>query len=70
MQAENPEFVLFSFDLPQTFVKGMAFEELSEFGGQEIRKVELDVPKADLERIKQLFDFKDFDPSKERHSPC
>lgn len=63
--AENPEFILFSFDVHQAFAKGMAFEELSEISGQNVRKVEFDVPKADLECPKQLPDCSDFNTATE-----
>ena len=63
--AENPEFILFSFDVSQAFAKGLTFEELSALSGQDIRKVEFDVPKADIDCLRQLPDFKDFDPVKE-----
>ena len=63
--AENPEFILFSFDVSQAFAKGMTFEELSALSGQDIRKVEFDVPKADIECLRQMLDFKDFDPKYE-----
>ena len=61
MAAENPEFILFSFDVWQAFAKGMVFEEFSAFSGQDIRKVEFDLPKVDIECLRQLFDFNDFD---------
>ena len=54
-----------SFDVSQAFAKGMAFEEFSEVSGQDIRTVEFDVPRANLECFKQLPDFGDFDPSEE-----
>ena len=63
--AENPEFILVSFDVSRVFAKGMAFEEFSALRGQDIRKVEFDVPKVDIECLRQLPDFKDFDPAKE-----
>lgn len=63
--AENAEFVLFSLDVGQAFAKGMTFEEFSELSGQEVRKVELDVPKADLPCLRELPDFRDFNPDLE-----
>ena len=35
--AENPGFVLSSFDVSQAFAKGLTFKELSELTGTEIR---------------------------------
>ena len=43
----------------------MAFEEFSALSGQDIRKIEFDVPKVDIECFSQLFDFKYFDPVNE-----
>ena len=63
--AEHENFLLFSFDVSQAFAKGLTFEELSALTAQQIRKVEFDVPKADLECLRQLPDFKDFDPKYE-----
>ena len=42
----------------------MAFEEFSALAGQDVRKVEFDVPKADLECLRQVPDLKGFDPQK------
>ena len=39
----------------------MAFEELSALTGQDLRKVEFEVPKVDIECRSQLPDFRDFD---------
>lgn len=43
----------------------MAFEELSAFSGQGVRKVEFDVPKVGIECLPQLLDLRDFGPAKE-----
>lgn len=42
----------------------MIFEEFSALSGQDVRKVEFDVPRADFQCLRELFDFKDFDPIK------
>ena len=63
--AENPELILFSFDVSQAFAKGMTFEELSAFSGQDVRKVEFDAPKVDIEGLREFPDFRDFEPVKE-----
>lgn len=47
--AENPEFILSSFDVSQAFAKGVAFRRLSALTGTEVRKIEFDVPRAGLE---------------------
>ena len=63
--AEHSEFILFNFDVSQAFAKRIAFEEFSALSGQDIRIVEFDVPKVDIECLRQLPDFMDFDPVKE-----
>ena len=62
---DDPDPILFSLDVSQAFAKCMTFEELSVFSGQDIRNVEFDVPQADLERLRALLGFKDFDPVNE-----
>ena len=57
----NKDFLLFNSDVSQAFAKGLAFEDFSAVTGQQIRKVEFDVPKVDLECPRQLYDFNDFD---------
>ena len=61
----NQESILVSFDVSQLFAKGMAYEEFNAFSGQDIRKVDFDAPKVDIECLRQLPDLKDFDPAKE-----
>ena len=63
--AEHDDFVLFSFDVPQAFAKGMAFNELSESTGMELREVQFDIPHGDVELVTQIPAFKGYDPSKE-----
>ena len=58
-------FILFSFDVGQAFAKGLTFEELSKLTGIERRAVQFDVPKADLECLKQLTGFVNFNPHTE-----
>lgn len=43
----------------------MTFEELSALSSHNIRKAEFDVPKADLECLRQLPDFDDLNPHTE-----
>ena len=38
----------------------MKFEVFSAFSGKAVRKVEFDVPKADVQRLRELLDFSDF----------
>lgn len=61
----NLEFILFSFDVSQAFVKGMTFREFSALTGTEVREVEFHVPNADLGCLRQLPGFRDIDPAKE-----
>ena len=65
MAAGKLEFILFSFDGGQAFATGRTFEEFSALFGQYVGKVELYVPKADLDCLRQLPDFKDLDPQLE-----
>ena len=62
---ENPDFVLFSLDVSQAFAKGMTFEELSALSGRDIREVEFDAPRADIDSLRELPDLQDFDPVNE-----
>ena len=63
--AENPEFILFSFDVSRAFATGMTFEEFSAFSGHDIGKVEFDMFKADMICLCELPEFNDFHPVKE-----
>ena len=51
--AENPDINLFSLDVRQPFAKRMTFEEFSALSGQNVRKVEFDVPKADIDCLRE-----------------
>lgn len=57
--------MLFSFDVSQAFAIGMTFNELSALAGAEIREVEFDMPRACLGCLRQLPDFRDYDPGGE-----
>ena len=65
LAAGHKDFLLFSFDVSQVFAKGLTFEELSALTGQEVRKVEFDVPKVGIDCLRELFDLKDLDPKYE-----
>merc|ERR1712023_412962 len=43
----------------------MTFEELSALTGCELREVQFDIPFKDLDLLRQIPDFKGYDPSKE-----
>lgn len=58
--AGHGEFILFSFDVSQAFVKGLTFEELGALIGIGIRKAELDVPKHDFGFSRQIKGFETF----------
>ena len=54
---ENQEFTLFRFVVSQYFAKGGgAFETFSASSGQDIRNVEFDMLREDLECLRQLLD--------------
>ena len=55
--AENPEWVLFSFDVSQAFAKGMTFAELSALTGLEMREVQFDIPAKDIEILQMIDGF-------------
>ena len=57
--AGNPEFILFSFDVSKALSKARATS------GRDIRAVEFDAPKVDIECLRQLSDFKGYDLAKE-----
>lgn len=63
--AERGEFVLSCFDVSQAFAKGMAFIDLSELTGQELREVQFDVLQADVEIMKHIPGVKGFDSNTE-----
>ena len=55
--AENEDFILTSVVVSPAFAKGLSFEELSKLTGTECRAVPLDVPKQDLDCLKQIKGF-------------
>ena len=61
--AESEHFILFSFDVSQAFAKGLAFDTMSKLTGTECRAVQFDVPKADLDCLKQICVFEKFNPA-------
>ena len=63
--AENPEFILFSFDVGQASADGLTFEEFSALTGTALRQVDFDVPRPGLECLRQLPGFSDFGSSGE-----
>jgi hypothetical protein len=62
---QDPDFVLFSFDVSQAFAKGMTFEEYARLTGAPLREVEFEVRPEDVPLIRRLPGFEDFDPAKE-----
>ena len=61
--AENEHFILSSFDVNQASVKWLRFEDLSKLTGTECRAVQFDVPMADLDCLKQIRGFENFNPA-------
>ena len=46
--AQNPDFVLFSFDVSQAFAKGLTFEEYARATGTQLRAVEFELAPSDI----------------------
>lgn len=65
LEAENPDFVLSSFDVRQAFARGMVFRESRALTGTELREAKFDVPRSDLECFRQIKGFNDFNPQVE-----
>ena len=65
MASEHADFVLFSFDVSQAFAKGMALAELSALTGLDIREVQFDIPRGDLDVLRQLDGFQSLGPARE-----
>ena len=63
--AQYDDFVLFSFDVSQAFAKGMPFEELSKITGEPLRAVEFDLRGEDVDFLRLIPGFEDFNPSLE-----
>ena len=63
--AQHEDWVLFSFDVSQAFAKGMTFEELARLTGMPLRAVEFDLAPEDVQLLKKLKGFEDYNPLKE-----
>ena len=50
--AGNNDLFFFSLDVSQAFAKGLRFEKLSALIDQQVRKVEFDVPRADIHSLR------------------
>lgn len=61
----GPAFTLFSVDVIQAFAAGLTFDEFGALRGQDVMKVEFDVPIVDIGCLRKLSDFKCHDPIKE-----
>lgn len=61
--AGNAHFILSSFDVSQACAKGLAFEELSKLSVAQCRAVLFDVPKLDLQCLRSIKGFEDFNPA-------
>ena len=62
---QEEDFVLFSFDVGSAFAKGMTFEELSRLTGEPLRAVEFDLASEDVQILRLIPGFEDFDPTTE-----
>ena len=65
MAAQEPDWVLFSFDISQAFAKGMDFAEMARHTGTPLRAVEFDLHSLDIPVLRKLKGFEDFDPKSE-----
>jgi len=63
--AQNPDFVLFSFDVSQAFAKGLTFEEYARLTGNQLREVEFELAKEDVSLIRKLPGYETYDPETE-----
>lgn len=63
--AELEGFSFISFDVSQTFAKGLIFVEFSRLTGIGCRAVQFDVPRLDLECFEQIKGFESFNPATE-----
>lgn len=63
--AQHDYFVLFSFDVSQAFAKGMAISELFALTGNELRELQFEIPAADVQLLRSIPGFEDFDAKTE-----
>ena len=63
--ALDRDLVLFSFDVSQAFAKGLTFEEIARLTGTPLREVEFDLSPEDVDLIRRLPGYADFDPVRE-----
>ena len=63
--AEHEDSVLFPLDVSHVFASGVAFEDLSAPIGTELRAVQFDIPKQDIDICRQMGWFNDFNPELE-----
>ena len=63
--AQHDDYIMFSADVSQAFAKGLTFEELARLTGQPLRAVEFDLSAADVELLRELPGYSDFDPTRE-----
>ena len=61
----HTDWVSFSFDVSKAFAKGMTFEEIAEETGAPQRKVEFQLTGEDLEILRTIPEFADYDPQAE-----
>ena len=61
----DPEWEVFSMDVGKAFAKGMTFAELSEMTGKPMRNVEFHLSGEDLEILRSIPGFEDYNPNLE-----
>ena len=59
---DRGDFSVWLFDVSNAFAKAMAFEEFCVLIGTQIRAVQFDIPRPDVETSRQIADFKDHGP--------
>ena len=63
--ALHKDWFQWSFDVPQAFAKGMTFQEMSKLTGDPIRSVQVLLRPDDVEVIRAIPGYEDFDPARE-----
>ena len=65
LAAQEEDMELFSLDVSQAFAKGLSFEELARAFGEPLREVEVDFNKGDVELLRTIPGWENFNPELE-----
>ena len=60
--AATKQWLLWSLDVSQAFLKGLIFEEVSKMTGQPLRSVQLTLPKGAAALLQKIPGYESFDP--------